>query len=215
MPRKQLQKNTNIILFEEKEIRKVWKKDRWYFSIIDIVAVLSESSNPRRYWSDLKIKIKNEGYSELYENIVQLKLESSDGKKYLTDTADLENMFRIIQSIPSPKAEPFKRWLAKVGKERIDEISDPELAVKRAKEIYRKKGYPQDWIEKWRKREDSNLWYLAARRFSRPLHSTTLPRFQIFYFANVFFNKYLILSLPFPLFKNNSSRLVSVLLRNA
>ncbi len=148
MIKKQSSKNTNIILFKEKEIRKVWKKDRWYFSIIDIVAILSESNNPRRYWSDLKIKIKNEGYIELYENIVQLKLESSDGKKYLTDVADLENIFRIIQSIPSPKAEPFKRWLAKVGKERVDEIADPELAVKRAKEIYSKKGYPQDWIDK-------------------------------------------------------------------
>ncbi len=141
-------KSAGITVFEEKEVRKVWKNNKWYFAVVDIVSILSESSNPRRYWSDLKIKIKEEGYIELYENIVQLKLKSLDGKKYLTDTADLENTFRIIQSISSPKAEPFKRWLAKVGRERIEEIADPELAVNRAKEIYDKKGYPKDWIDK-------------------------------------------------------------------
>ncbi len=144
---KKSQKN-NAVIFEQKEVRKVWKKDRWFFAVIDIVEILSESNNPRRYWSDLKIKIKEEGYDELYENIVQLKLKAQDGKLRETDTADLENTFRIIQSIPSPKAEPFKRWLAKVGKERIDEIADPELAVNRAKEIYNKKGYPKSWIDK-------------------------------------------------------------------
>lgn len=145
---KEIKKQQDITLFEQQEVRKIWHKEKWYFSIIDVVSILSESNNPRRYWSDLKKKLKEEGYSESYENIVQLKLESSDGKKYLTDTADLEGMFRIIQSIPSPKAEPFKRWLAKVGKERIDEIANPELAVNRAKEIYEKKGYEKDWIDK-------------------------------------------------------------------
>lgn len=145
---KEIKKQQDITLFEQQEVRKKWHKEKWYFSIIDVVSILSESNNPRRYWSDLKKKLKEEGYSESYENIVQLKLESSDGKKYLTDTADLEGMFRIIQSIPSPKAEPFKRWLAKVGKERIDEIANPELAVNRAKEIYEKKGYEKDWIDK-------------------------------------------------------------------
>lgn len=145
---KEIKKQQDITLFEQQEVRKKWHKEKWHFSIIDVVSILSESNNPRRYWSDLKKKLKEEGYSESYENIVQLKLESSDGKKYLTDTTDLEGMFRIIQSIPSPKAEPFKRWLAKVGKERVDEIANPELAVNRAKEIYEKKGYEKSWIDK-------------------------------------------------------------------
>jgi len=116
--------------------------------VIDVVAILSESSNSRRYWSDLKKKLTEDGYSQLYEKIVQLKLTSSDGKKYETDVADVEGILRIIQSIPSPKAEPFKRWLAKVGRERIEEIADPERAVDRAKETYTKKGYQKDWIDK-------------------------------------------------------------------
>jgi len=145
---KENKKQQNITIFEQQEVRKKWHNEKWYFSIIDVALILSGSNNPRRYWSDLKKKLKDEGYIELYENIVQLKLESSDGKNYLTDTADLEGIFRIIQSIPSPKAEPFKRWLAKVGKERIEEISNPELAVNRAKEIYEKKGYEKDWIDK-------------------------------------------------------------------
>jgi DNA-damage-inducible protein D len=137
-----------LALFEEKQIRKIWKDNKWYFSVIDIVSALTNSSNSRRYWSDLKIKLKNEGYDiELYEIIVQLKLESSDGKKYVTDCSDTEGILRIIQSIPSPKAEPFKRWLAKVGSERIDEINDPELAMNRIKELYEKKGYSKSWIE--------------------------------------------------------------------
>lgn len=139
---------STIVSFEQKEVRKIWHNERWYFSIVDIVFILSESNNPRRYWSDLKKKLTDEGYSELYENIVQLKLESADGKKYLTDASDMEGIFRIIQSIPSRKAEPFKRWLAKVGKERIDEIANPEIAVTRAKEIYEKKGYDKNWIDK-------------------------------------------------------------------
>lgn len=136
-------------LFEGNHIRSVWdnEKEEWFFSIIDIIGALTESKNPRRYWSDLKRKMNDEeGAVQLYENIVQLKLESSDGKKYITDVADMQGIFRIIQSVPSPKAEPFKMWLAEVGKERIDEILDPELTIDRALETYVKKGYTREWI---------------------------------------------------------------------
>lgn len=136
-------------LFEGNHIRSVWdnEKEEWFFSIIDIIGALTESRNPRRYWSDLKRKMNDEeGAVQLYENIVQLKLESSDGKKYNTDVADTQGIFRIIQSIPSPKAEPFKMWLAEVGKERIDELIDPELTIDRALETYLKKGYTREWI---------------------------------------------------------------------
>ena len=141
--------NNEIKLFEGNQIRSVWdnEKEEWYFSIVDIIGVLTESKNPRRYWSDLKRKMKDEeGAIQLYGKIVQLKLESSDGKKYNTDTADMQGIFRIIQSIPSPKAEPFKMWLAEVGKERIDEIIDPELTIDRALETYVRKGYSREWI---------------------------------------------------------------------
>ena len=135
-----------LALFEDKEIRKKLKDNDWYFSIIDVVYALTNSSNPNRYWSDLKIKLKNEGFNELYDFIVRLKLTASDGKNYITDTANTEGILRIIQSIPSPKAEPFKRWLAQVGAERIEEINDPELAVKRARDTYKLKGYNEQWI---------------------------------------------------------------------
>lgn len=141
-------KETSIKLFESKQIRVHWDNnvEKWYFSIIDIIEILTGSSNPRRYWSDLKRKLTKEGFSQLYEIIVQLKLESSDGKKYVTDCADTEGLLRIIQSIPSPKAEPFKIWLAKVGYERIEETEDPEIAFDRAMETYLKKGYSKNWI---------------------------------------------------------------------
>ncbi|MEO5942896.1 MAG: BRO family protein [Ferruginibacter sp.] len=141
---------SNIKLFESKRVRSEWneKERKWYFSIIDIIEILSESNNPRRYWSDLKIKLQKEGFIQLYEIIVQLKLESPDGKKYTTDCADSKSLFRIIQSIPSPKAEPFKLWLAQVGSDRLDEIENPELATQRTRELYKLKGYPDDWIEK-------------------------------------------------------------------
>jgi len=144
------QKTVNkIAVFEDKKIRRSFHNGEWYFSIIDVIAVLTESSNSRRYWSDLKIQLaEKEGFMQLYGKIVQLKLESSDGKKYLTDTANTETIFRIIQSIPSPKAEPFKRWLAQVGYERVQEIEDPELATKRTRAIYKAKGYSEEWIEK-------------------------------------------------------------------
>ena len=124
--------DNEIKLFEGNQIRTIWDNEReeWYFSIVDIVGVLTESENPRRYWSDLKRKMKDEeGAVQLYENIVQLKMKATDGKMRNTDVADMQGVFRIIQSVPSPKAEPFKMWLAEVGKERIDEIIDPELTI--------------------------------------------------------------------------------------
>ena len=136
-----------LVVFEGKNVRRIWHNEQWHFSIIDVVAVLTDSSIPKRYWSDLKIKLKEEGF-EVYEKIVQLKLPASDGKYYETDCANTEILLRIIQSVPSPKAEPFKRWLAQVGYERIQEIENPELAQDRAREYYKLKGYPQDWIEK-------------------------------------------------------------------
>ncbi len=141
---------SNIKLFESKQIRSVWneKEEKWYFSVQDVVVILTETSNPRRYWSDLKRKLNSEGFTQLYEIIVQLKLISSDGKKYLTDCANAKGLLRIIQSIPSPKAEPFKQWLAQVGSDRLDEIENPELATHRTRELYKAKGYPDDWIEK-------------------------------------------------------------------
>jgi hypothetical protein len=136
-----------LVVFEGTKIRRMWHDEQWYFSVIDVVGALTDSSIPRRYWSDLKSNLSEEGF-ELYDKIVQLTLQADDGKMRLTDCANTESMFRIIQSIPSKKAEPFKRWLAKVGYERIQEIEDPELAQKRMKEIYKSKGYSDDWIEK-------------------------------------------------------------------
>ena len=124
------------------------RNNEWWFSVIDIIEILTESTIPKRYWSDLKKKLKAEGYVEAYENIVRLKMPAPDGKMRDTDCANTETMLRIIQSIPSPKAEPLKRWLARVGKERIDEIEDPELAMARMKQLYEQKGYPKDWIDK-------------------------------------------------------------------
>ena len=139
---------TRIAVFKGKEIRKTIYKNEWWFSVTDVVAVLTDSNIPRRYWSDLKIKLKKEGFVEVYGKIVQLKLESPDGKLRETDCANTETIFRIIQTIPSPKAEPFKRWLARVGYERIQEIEDPELATKRTRALYKAKGYSDEWIEK-------------------------------------------------------------------
>lgn len=141
-------KETSIKLFESRKIRVHWNDEsaKWYFSVIDIIETLTDSNNPRRYWSDLKRKLTKEGFGQLYEIIVQLKLKASDGKKYTTDCADTEGLLRIIQSIPSPKAEPFKVWLAKVGYERIEETEDPEKAFDRAMETYLKKGYSKNWI---------------------------------------------------------------------
>ncbi|MCQ2271655.1 MAG: Bro-N domain-containing protein [Bacteroidales bacterium] len=140
---------SNIKLFQDKKIRTYHDeiREEWYFSIVDTIAVLTDSSIPKRYWSDLKKKLLKEGF-QLYEKIVQLKFEAADGKKYATDCAETSNLLRIIQSIPSPKAEPFKLWLSQVGYERLQEIENPELAQERMKELYEKKGYPKDWIDK-------------------------------------------------------------------
>ncbi|MEK6946616.1 MAG: BRO family protein [Nanoarchaeota archaeon] len=136
-----------LVVFQGKKIRRIWHNDEWHFSVIDVVTALTDSSIPRRYWSDLKSQLKEQGF-ELYEKIVQLKLPSSDGKYYDTDCANTKNMFRIIQSIPSPRAEPFKQWLAQVGYERVQEIENPELAQERMKELYEQKGYSKSWIDK-------------------------------------------------------------------
>ena len=136
-------------LFEGKEIRSVWdsEKEEYYFSVVDVIAALTNANIPRNYWSDLKRKLSNEG-SQLHENIVQLKMKSKkDGKNYLTDTLDTKGILRLIESVPSPKAEPFKLWLANLGSERIDEVFDPEIAIKRAINYYRKRGYSDKWIE--------------------------------------------------------------------
>jgi hypothetical protein len=137
-----------VKLFESKKVRTHWdeKTETWYFSIIDVIEILTGSSIPKRYWSDLKKKLTTEG-SQLYENIVQLKFESTDGKKYATDCLDTPNLLRLIQSIPSPKAEPFKQWLAKVGYERMQEIQDPEMSLERARENWQKFGRSEKWIQ--------------------------------------------------------------------
>lgn len=139
---------TRIAVFKGKDIRKILFQDEWYFSVVDIVAASTDSENPRDYWYRMKQKEKQSSGVELSTFCRQLKLESADGKKYLTEVVSTENAFRIIQSTPSPKAEPFKRWLARVGYERVQEIEDPELATKRTRAIYKAKGYSDAWIEK-------------------------------------------------------------------
>ena len=143
-----MQEETKIAIFKGKNVRKTIYKNEWWFSVIDICEALTGSSIPKRYWSDLKIKLVKDGFNEVYEKIVRLKMFALDGKMRETDCANTETMFRIIQSVPSPKAEPFKRWLAKVGYERIQEIEDPELATKRTRMLYKLKGYSDSWIEK-------------------------------------------------------------------
>lgn len=139
---------TKVALFKGREIRKTIYDNEWWFSVIDIIEVLTDTERPRKYWSDLKNKLIKEGYSEVSEKIGQLKMQAPDGKMRDTDCANTETIFRVIQTIPSPKAEPFKRWLAKVGYERIQEIENPELATKRTKMLYKVKGYSDAWIEK-------------------------------------------------------------------
>ena len=137
-----------IQLFEDQKIRTAWDEDKeeWYFSVVDVIRVLTGSENPRRYWSDLKRKLKAEGAVELYEKIVQFKMTAPDGKMRLTDVANTEQLLRIMQSVPSPKAEPIRAWLAEVGRERIEETIDPEQAIDRALETYLRKGYDPDWV---------------------------------------------------------------------
>ncbi len=140
-------KETAIKLFQDKQVRVHWdsEQEKWYFSVIDTIQILTESSRPRKYWNDLKSKLKKEG-SELSEKIGQLKMPAEDGKMRGTDVADTEQLFRLIQSVPSPKAEPFKLWIAKVARERIDEIEDPEIGIERLMETYLKKGHSKEWI---------------------------------------------------------------------
>lgn len=135
--------NKKLAIFQDKQIRRIWHENEWFYSVVDIIEVLTESAKPRQYWGVLKSR-----ESQLLTICLQLKLESADGKKYLTDCVNTKNAFRLIQSVPSPKAEPFKMWLAQLGKERLDEIEDPELVQNRMKTIYEQKGYPKDWIEK-------------------------------------------------------------------
>ena len=139
---------TKIAIFQRKEVRKIIHNNEWWFSVTDVIEVLTNTDRPRKYWNDLKKKLIKEGYFEVSENIGQLKIMARDGKIRETDCANTETIFRIIQAVPSPKAEPFKRWLAKVGYERVQEIEDPELATKRTRILYKLKGYPENWIEK-------------------------------------------------------------------
>ncbi|MFA6303150.1 MAG: Bro-N domain-containing protein [Legionella sp.] len=145
---KNIAPENHIVVFNDRTIRRVFLDDAWWFSVIDIIQTLTDSPNPRDYWYKMKIRVKNEDGNELSTICRQLKLQAPDGKMRETDCANTEGLFRIIQSIPSPKAEPFKRWLAKVGYERVQEIEDPELASHRAREIYKAKGYDDAWIEK-------------------------------------------------------------------
>jgi hypothetical protein len=142
-----MKKKDAVKIFDDKKVRTVWDdtQEKWYFSIVDVIQILTDNLRPRKYWNDLKSKLKKEG-SELSEKIGQLKMMSADGKTYLTDVADTEQLFRLIQSIPSPKAEPFKLWLAEVASERLDEMQDPELSIDRALNQYLRLGYSENWI---------------------------------------------------------------------
>ena len=137
----------SIRLFEERKVRAIWddEQEEWYFSIVDVISILTDSPNPRKYWSVLKTRMKREG-SELTTNCSQLKMQAADGKKYLTDVANTEQLFRLIQSVPSPKAEPFKLWIAQVAKERLDQMQDPELSIEQAMADYKRLGYSDNWI---------------------------------------------------------------------
>lgn len=137
----------SIHLFEERKVRAIWddEQEEWYFSIVDVISILTDSPNPRKYWSVLKTRLKREG-SELTTNCSQLKMQAADGKKYLTDVANTEQLFRLIQSVPSPKAEPFKLWIAQVAKERLDQMQDPELSIEQAMADYKRLGYSDNWI---------------------------------------------------------------------
>src|SRR3989339_1373416 len=148
MQKEDLNTTTKIAIFKGKKIRKILHANEWWFSVVDVIEALTDSAKPSVYWSAMKARVKQEDGFQLSTICKQLKLEASDGKKYETDCADTEGIFRIIQSIPSPKAEPFKRWLAKVGYERVQEIENPELATKRTRMLYKLKGYSDDWIEK-------------------------------------------------------------------
>ena len=141
------QNNSGLSLFEQKQIRRIWHKGEWYWSVVDVIAILSDSPQPRVYWARLKERIKTEGFNEALAHIEQLKFKSPDSRFRLTDTANRETLLRIIQSIPSPRAEPFRLWLARVGEERFEEIEHPEAAIERVRATYRAKGYDEAWID--------------------------------------------------------------------
>lgn len=185
-----------IQLFEDHKIRTAWDEDKeeWYFSVVDVIRALTGSENPRRYWSDLKRKLKAEGAVELYEKIVQFKMTAPDGKMRLTDVANTEQLLRIMQSVPSPKAEPIRAWLAQVGRERIEETIDPEQAIDRALETYLKKGYDPDWVhqrllsirirneltDEWQKRgvEKGREFAILTDEISRAWSSMTTRQYK-------------------------------------
>jgi len=187
--------NNALVVFQDKKIRRIWYNNEWYFSVVDVINALEASTIPKRYWSDLKAKLFAEGF-EPYGEIVQLKLPAEDGKLRETDCASTKNMFRIIQSIPSSKAEPFKQWFAQVGYERVQEIENPELAQKRMKEIYKAKGYSDDWIEKrvrgiairdeltdeWKKREvqEEKEFAILTAEISKATFGMTPSEYQKF-----------------------------------
>ena len=186
--------NTKIALFKGKGIRKTLYNNEWWFSVVDVIAALTDSDNPRDYWYKMKSRVKDEDEVELSTFCRQLKLLAPDGKMRETDCADTEGIFRIIQSIPSPKAEPFKRWLAKVGYERVQEIENPELATKRTRILYKLKGYPDDWIEKrmrgiaireeltdeWQKRgaEEKNDYEILTAEISKATFGVTPNQYK-------------------------------------
>ena len=168
----------SIHLFEERKVRAIWddEQEEWYFSIVDVISILTDSPNPRKYWSVLKTRLKREG-SELTTNCSQLKMQAADGKKYLTDVANTEQLFRLIQSVPSPKAEPFKLWIAQVAKERLDQMQDPELSIEQAMADYKRLGYSDNWINQRLKsieiRQDlTDEW--KKRGLEEGLHFATL-----------------------------------------
>ena len=184
-----------IIVFQGNNIRRTWLNDEWWFSVVDIIGVLTQTDRARKYWSDLKTKLQDEGF-EVSAKIGQLKLIADDGKLRITDCVNTKNAFRIIQSIPSPKAEPFKQWLAQVGYERVQEIENPELAQKRMKEIYGAKGYSDEWIEKrvrgiairqeltdeWKKRgvEENKEYAILTNEISKAAFGKTVKEYKQF-----------------------------------
>ena len=187
----------NIKVFEDKKIRTQWneQEEDWYFSVVDVVAVLTDSPNPRKYWSVLKTRLKKEG-SELATNCSQLKLQSADGKFYMQDVLNTKGLLRLIQSIPSPKAEPFKMWLAQVGSERLDEIADPEKAILRGADFYRAKGYTEGWInqrlqtiemrkeltDEWKKRgvETEKDYAILTNEMTKAWSGMSVPEYKKF-----------------------------------
>ena len=190
-----MEENKKLVVFQDAKIRRLWHNGEWYFSVIDVVSALTASTNPRNYWNMLKQRELDHGI-ELYTNCVHLKLPSSDGKAYATDCANTKSMFRIVQAIPSPKAEPFKQWLAQVGYERVQEIENPELAQQRMKDLYRAKGYSDEWIEKrvrgiairqeltdeWRNREvaEGKEFALLTNEISKATFGKTVDEYKQF-----------------------------------